>query len=172
MEYRVLQATRVEAVPLLEGHLVEPVWVPKGKAPVTQENNCIRWCWNKVVKGEAWCQTCVVIFFIIPETLLLHYPHKLFLEPAGTRLQFLGTGSSTVLQTFLSAAGTRPLFRETLLQRGRMGQSHGPSEVRGQEKQPHLRQNSGGRCCLGLGHRLCKSGKWTEAEDTGRVRHC
>ena len=26
------------------------------------ENGHIRWCWNKVVKGEAWGQMCVVIF--------------------------------------------------------------------------------------------------------------
>ena len=62
MDSGALQVTQGEAVPLLEGHLLEPVWVPKGKASVTQENNCIRWCWNKVVKGEAWCQMCVVSF--------------------------------------------------------------------------------------------------------------
>ena len=28
----------------------------------TPENNHIRWCWNKVIKGEAWCQMCVVIY--------------------------------------------------------------------------------------------------------------
>ena len=26
------------------------------------ENNHIHWCWNKDVKGEAWCQMCVVIY--------------------------------------------------------------------------------------------------------------
>ena len=28
----------------------------------TQENNRICWYWNKVVRGEAWYQMCVVIF--------------------------------------------------------------------------------------------------------------
>ena len=28
----------------------------------TPEKNHICWCWNKVIKGEAWCQMCVVIF--------------------------------------------------------------------------------------------------------------
>ena len=50
-------------------------------------------------------------------------------------------------------------------QRGRVSQSHSCSEVRGREKQPHLRQNSGGRYCLGLGHRLCRSEEWTGMED-------
>ena len=54
------RATWGKEVPLLEGLLVETVeatwsqWTP--------ESGHIRWCWNKVVKGEAWCQMCVVIF--------------------------------------------------------------------------------------------------------------
>ena len=36
---------------------------PKARPQWTQENNHIRWCWNKVVKGEGWCQMCVVIFY-------------------------------------------------------------------------------------------------------------
>ena len=28
----------------------------------TPENSYIHWYWNNVVKGEAWCQMCVVIF--------------------------------------------------------------------------------------------------------------
>ena len=47
-------ATREKAVPLPEGHLVETVeatWTQE-----TPENGHIRWCWGKVVEGEAWCQ--------------------------------------------------------------------------------------------------------------------
>ena len=53
-------ATRGKAVPLLKGHLVETVEATWSQQ--TPENGYIRWCWNKVVKGEAWCQMCVVIF--------------------------------------------------------------------------------------------------------------
>ena len=53
------QATRGKAVPLLEGHLVETIEATWSQQ--TPENSHIRWCWNKVVKGEARCQTCVVI---------------------------------------------------------------------------------------------------------------
>ena len=45
-----------------------------------------------------------------------------------------------------------PLLSETLAQRGGTGQSRSPSQVRGQGKQPHLRQKSGERYCLGSGH--------------------
>ena len=54
------QATEGKAVPLLEGHLeetVEATWSQQ-----TPENGHIRWCWNMVIKGEDWCQMCVVIF--------------------------------------------------------------------------------------------------------------
>ena len=54
------RATRGKAVPLLEGHLVETVEATWSQQ--TPENGHICWCWNKVVKGEAWCQMCVVIF--------------------------------------------------------------------------------------------------------------
>ena len=54
------RATRGKAVPPLEGHLVETVEATWSQQ--TPENGHIRWCWNKVVKGEAWCQMCVVIF--------------------------------------------------------------------------------------------------------------
>ena len=40
-----------KAVPLLEGHLVETVEATWSQQ--TPENGHIRWCWNKVVKGEA-----------------------------------------------------------------------------------------------------------------------
>ena len=53
-------ATQGKAVPLLEGHLVETVEVTWSQQ--TPENCHICWYWNKVVKGEAWCQMCVVIF--------------------------------------------------------------------------------------------------------------
>ena len=49
-----------KAVPLLEGHLVETVEATWSQQ--TPENGHIRWCWNKVIKGEAWCQMYVVIF--------------------------------------------------------------------------------------------------------------
>ena len=54
------RATRGKAVPLLEGRLgetVEATWSQQ-----TPENGHIRWCRNKVVKGEAWCQMRAVIF--------------------------------------------------------------------------------------------------------------
>ena len=35
-----------------------------------------------------------------------------------------------------------------------------------------LETNSGERYCLRLGHGLCKSGGWMEAEDKGLVRDC
>ena len=48
-----------QAVPLLGGHLVETVAAQSQQTP---ENGHIRLCWNKVLKGEAWCQMGVVIF--------------------------------------------------------------------------------------------------------------
>ena len=54
------RATRGKAVPLLEGHLVETVEATWSQQ--TPEGGYICWCWNEVVKGEAWCQKCVVIF--------------------------------------------------------------------------------------------------------------
>ena len=53
------QATQEKAVPLPEGHLVETVEATWSKQ--TPENDHIHWCWNKVVKGKAWCQMCDVI---------------------------------------------------------------------------------------------------------------
>ena len=48
------RATHRKAAPLLEAHLVvEATWSQQ-----TPEGGHIRWCWNKVVKGEAWCQMC------------------------------------------------------------------------------------------------------------------
>ena len=49
-----------------------------------------------------------------------------------------------------------------------MSQSHSPSEVKGQGKQPYLRQNSGERYYLGLGHGECKSREWMKAKDEGQ----
>ena len=49
-----------KSILLLERHLVET-----GEATWSQqtpEDSHICWCWGKVVKGEAWCQMCVVIF--------------------------------------------------------------------------------------------------------------
>ena len=54
------EATQGKVVPLLEGHLVETVEATWSQH--TLEGSHIRWCWGKVVKGEAWCQTCIVIF--------------------------------------------------------------------------------------------------------------
>ena len=61
------QATRREAVPLLEGHLVETVEVTWSQQ--TPENGHIHCYWKKVIKSEA----CVLWFAMIPEVLLLHY---------------------------------------------------------------------------------------------------
>ena len=134
---RDLRATWGEAVPLLRGHFVGAVRPPQ-RPQWTLENNHICWCWNKVVKGEAWCQTCIVIFHN-PWNAAATRSRELFLGWAGTQPQSLGISSSTVPWTFVGAAGTQPLLSETLPQRGRIGQSHSPSEVRGLEKQPHLR---------------------------------
>ena len=86
---------------------------PKARPQWTWENNRIRWCWNKVVKGEAWCQMCLVIFHN-PSNAAATRSHELFLGLAGTRLQPLSISKSTALRTFLGAAGPRPLLRETL----------------------------------------------------------
>ena len=52
-----------DTVPLLGGHLVEAVWPPQRQGSQwTLENNHIHWCWNKDIKGAAWCQMCVVIY--------------------------------------------------------------------------------------------------------------
>ena len=64
-----------EAVPLLEGHLVETVEATWSQQ--TPEGGHIRWCWGKVIKGDAWCQMCVVIFHY-PEALQLHYLANVF----------------------------------------------------------------------------------------------
>ena len=53
------QATRGKAVPLPEGHLVETVEATRSRQ--TPENGHIRWCWKKVIKGEAWRHMCIVI---------------------------------------------------------------------------------------------------------------
>ena len=54
------RTTQRKAVPLLEGHLVETVEATWSQQ--IPEGGHIRWCWNRVIKGEAWCQMCVVIF--------------------------------------------------------------------------------------------------------------
>ena len=143
---------------------------PKARPQWTQENNYIHWCWNKVVKGEAWCQMCVVIFHN-PFNAAATLSCKLCLMRTGTQLQSLGIGSSTVLGTFLGTASTWPLLSETL-HRGQDGSKPKSLRSKALEKRPHLRQNSGERCCLGLGHGLCKSREWTEAEDKGQVHEC
>ena len=53
-------ATWGKVFPLLEGHLAETVEATWSQQ--TPENGHIHWCWNKVLKDEAWCQMCVVIF--------------------------------------------------------------------------------------------------------------
>ena len=116
---------------------------------------------------------CVLRFSIIPEKLLLHCLRN-FSGAGWHPAAVSGTGSSRVLWAFLGAADIqplliRPLLGETLPQRGGAGQGRGPSGVRGQGKQPRLRQNSGERCCLGPGHR---PGERTRAEDGGRVCDC
>ena len=50
------QVTGGKAVPLLEGHLVETV------EDTWSQQTHIHWSWNKVIKGETWCQMYVVIF--------------------------------------------------------------------------------------------------------------
>ena len=64
--------------------------------------------------GEAWCQTCVVIFRN-PRNAAATLSRELFLGQAGNWPQSLGTGSSTVPQTFLGASGTWPVLGQTLL---------------------------------------------------------
>ena len=111
MGSRSSQATQGEAVPLLEGHLVETIeatW-----AQQTPENVHIRWCWTKVAQGEGRCQMCVVICHN-PRKAAATLSHELFLGWAGTWPQPRGTGSSRVHQAFLGAAGIQPLLTETL----------------------------------------------------------
>ena len=56
-------AIQGEGVPLMAGHLVEAVWpVHRQRFQRTPEKNHIRWCWNKDIKWEAWCQMCVVVY--------------------------------------------------------------------------------------------------------------
>ena len=113
----------------------------------------------------------VLWFSIIPEMLLLHYLMNFFwggrhlaavygLHQQHSNVNFPGCGQHSAI-----AWWDPP-------QRGRMGQSCSPSEVRGQGKWPHLRQNSGERYNLGLSHGQCKSREWMKAEDKGRVRDC
>ena len=86
----------------------------KTPGPSIPENGHIYWCWNKVIKGEDWCQMCVVIFHNSRKgaaTLSL----KLFLGLAGTWPQSWGTGSSRVQQAFLSVANIWSLLREIFL---------------------------------------------------------
>ena len=54
------RATQGKAASPLEGHLVETVEATWSQQ--TPEGGHICWCWGNVVKGEAWCQICVVIF--------------------------------------------------------------------------------------------------------------
>ena len=54
------RTTQGKVVPLLEGHLVETVEATWSQH--TPEKGHIRWCWNKVINGEDWCQMCVAIF--------------------------------------------------------------------------------------------------------------
>ena len=124
------------------------------------EGGHIRWCPNKVVKGEAWYQTHVVIFHN-PSNAAATLSRERFLGRAGTWPQSRGTGNSRVQRAFLAAADirpwlARPWLRETLPQTGGAGQSQGPLEVRGRGKQPHLGQNPGERYCWGL---VTESGK-------------
>ena len=88
------RASRGKAVPLLEGHLVKTVEATWSQQ--TPEGSYIRWCWGKVIKGEAWCQMCVVVS-IIPETLLLHYLVNFFwggLTPGRSLREPATAGSS------------------------------------------------------------------------------
>ena len=80
-----------QVVPLLGGHLAETVAAPSQQTP---ENSHIRWCWNRVVVGEAWCQTCVVIFRN-PRNAAATLSRELFLGRAGTRPQSRDISSST-----------------------------------------------------------------------------
>ena len=109
-----LQATWGKAVSLLARHLVEAVWLPhRQRCQQTPENNHIRWCWNKNIKGEAWHQMCFVIFHN-PCNATAPQSHELFLGRAGTQLQSLGIGSNMVSGTFLGVASTQPLLGETV----------------------------------------------------------
>ena len=94
---------------------------------------------------------------------------------AVTWPQSRGTHNSRIQWAFLGTADIwtlliRPSLGEILPQRGGASQSHSPSEVRGQGKQPHLRQNLGDRYYLGPGHGEWKSREWMRAEDGGLVR--
>ena len=117
-------------MPLPEGHLVETVEATRSRQ--TPQNGHIRWCWNRVVEGDAWCQVCVVISHHPPDAAAA--PSRgLFLVRAGTWPQSRGSGSGGVPRAFRGAAGIRPSLGETLPQRGGAGQGRSPSEVRGGE---------------------------------------
>ena len=105
MESGVLQATRGEPVPLLGGHLVVAVWIPQRQAPVDLGEQPHSLVLEQVIKGEAWCQICVVIFHD-PGSAAATLYWELFLGWAGTQPQSLGIGSSMVLPAFLAVAGT------------------------------------------------------------------
>ena len=116
---------------------MEAVQSPHGpRLQRTPESNHLRWCWNKVVGGEAWCQVCVVTYHN-PRNAAATQLHELSLGWAGTWLQSLG--NSRVSLTFLLAAGTgqcsvRPSSRGAERVKAAVPQKRG-----GRETQPHLR---------------------------------
>ena len=117
---------------------------------------------------------CVLRFSTVPETLRLHCLAIFggagwhLAAVSGHRQQQGPAGVPGCSQQ--SARCSFTIARETLPQRGRAGQSLSPSEERSRGKQPHLRQNSGERYCLGPGHGESKSGEWMRAEDGGTER--
>ena len=118
MGSRSSRATGGKAVPLLEVHLVETVEATWSQQ--TPESGHIGWCWNKVFKGEAWCQMYVVIFHD-PRKAAATLSRELFLGRAGTWLQSQDTGNSRVQQAFLGAADIWPHCSVRLSRRGAEG---------------------------------------------------
>ena len=73
---------------------------------------------------------CVLRFYIIPETLLLHDRVNIFWDGmAISRSLWALATNSTVPGTFLGVAGTWPLLGEILPRRSELVKTAGPSEV-------------------------------------------
>ena len=129
-------------------------------AQQTPENGHIHWCWIRSLGVKSGAR-CVLQFSIIPEALLLHCLTKFFwgrLAPghshrASTAVQSYKHSWVQPAPSHCSVRQSTERWRRSKLQTLRRGD---------QGRQPHLRQNSGGKCHLGLGNIQCGSREWTE----------
>ena len=115
---------------------------------------------------------CVSSFSITPETLQLHYLANFFwggLAPGHSLWAPAAAWSHELswVQLAFSHCSVRPSTE------GQTGTKPQSLRTMGLGKQLHLRQNSGERYYLGLGHRQGKSVfSWMKAEDKGWVCDC